>query len=50
MSAVLLIPARSKTAQDVTRYTPRKCLIFLGCDGVTSSLQYDRHAASNYAR
>jgi hypothetical protein len=34
----------------VTRYTLRKYLIFLGCDGVTSSVQYERHAASNCAR
>jgi hypothetical protein len=27
---------------DVTHYTLRKCLIFLGCDGVTSFLQYAR--------
>jgi hypothetical protein len=35
---------------DVTHYTLRKCLIFLGCDGVTSFLQYERHAASNCVR
>ena len=35
---------------DVTPYTLRKCLIFLGCDGVTSFWQYDRHAASNWVR
>jgi hypothetical protein len=35
---------------DVTHYTLRKCLIFLGCDGVTSFLQYERHAASNWIR
>ena len=35
---------------DVTHYTLRKCLIFLGCDGVTSFLQYERHAASNSIR
>jgi hypothetical protein len=37
-------------SRDVTPYTLRKCLIFLGCDGVTLSLQYDRHAASNCTR
>jgi hypothetical protein len=35
---------------DVTHYTLRKCLIFLGCDGVTSFVQYERHAASNWIR
>ena len=36
--------------RDVTSYTLRKCLIFRGCDGVTSRLQYARHAPSNCAR
>ena len=37
-------------AAHVTRHTLRKCLIFLGCDGVTLSLQYERQAAANCAR
>jgi phage terminase large subunit-like protein len=31
-------------------YSRCKYLIFIGCDGVTSFVQYERHAASNCAR